>query len=46
MIDLAVLLEESDLIESGFNPQDEVEIGVHFDGKRPHLVSNATAQSA
>ncbi len=46
MLDLTVLLEEGHIVDRGFNPQEDIELVIQFDGHRPHLVLQASAQPA
>ncbi len=43
---LAVVLEKSDIVGCGFDPQDAAELVVHLDGCGPHVVTNSRAQDA
>src|ERR1700690_4007464 len=46
MLHLAVLLEESNLVDRGFDAQDQAEFIVQFDRDRPHLMLDAGTQPA
>ena len=46
MLHLAVVLEERDLVGGCFDAQDEMELIVHFDGGRSHLVLDVRADPA
>ena len=46
MIDLAVLLEERDLVDRGLDTHYDDELVVHLDADRSHLVFDTTFQPA
>ena len=46
MLHLAVLLEEGDIVDGGFDAQDQVEFIVQLDRNGSHLMFEATSQPA
>jgi hypothetical protein len=46
VVDLAILLKKGDIVNRGFDAQDQAEFVVHFDGDSPHLVFDPAAKMA
>ena len=46
MLHLAIVLEKRDLVDGGFDAQNETELSVHFDGERTPLMLDARAEPA
>src|SRR3990172_1989505 len=44
MLHLAIMLEEGNIVDDGFNAQDETELIIHFDAERSHLMLDARAE--